>query len=150
VIVLALLSVHLFVASIHRLIRYSSIVASTWWYYEVPLMPGILPPLIEFPERVMPGSFSSRFKTTFGLPAISGALACFETRRVRLSLERPLPEAIESRFSPSNLVRLCCVFCSFFSAVSSGRIRRRMASSTVSSNRGLLMEDFEVPDRKEY
>jgi hypothetical protein len=42
------------------------------------------------------------------------------------------------------------LLCSLFKAVNSGKINRRIASSTVSRSFGLLIDDFEVPDLNEY
>jgi hypothetical protein len=45
--------------------------------------------------------------------------------------------------------RVSRLLCSRFKALSSGKINLLMASSTVSSSLGLLMEDLDAPERLE-
>ena len=101
------------------------------------------------PVSVVPGLSPSLLRTTLGLLLWSlGALEDLETRRLDGSRERSdsivSNVAMMSRLARSNLSMFLEVRFSSFSAFNSGRMRRLMASSTVASSLGLLID--EVPE----
>src|SRR5690242_3403330 len=108
----------------------------------------------ELPETSPDGS-TSRLSATLGLlPWMLGTLDDLETRRREVDGSRELVVSTVSNVAPlsrdmrSNLSLFLEVRFSSLSAFSSGRISRLMASSTVASSLGLLMDDVvETPER---